>query len=286
MMRQGRMSTRGPSTALLTRGQIAALVGLFILTALVLLLLDRGGRLGPLKGPLERPLLALSERFTSFGEGVRKVGDRFGNTSELSVENQRLQAENDRLRANEALVVELKRENDQLRAQANFAVQYPQFQSVPARVIGRDPTLNEKVLVIDRGSDDGIQKGMPVVSPDFLVGLITEVTPKRSKVRLIIDQDMQIGVLLQDERGAGIMYGQWQQGGRLTVRHINRDVTVQPNAKIITSGLTSRVPKGLIVGFVTASRKDEPTDTLQVDVVPYVNFDGLESVSVVLTGAP
>lgn len=73
---------------------------------------------------------------------------------------------------------------------------------------------------------------------------------------------MQIGVLLQDERGAGIMYGQWQ-GGRLTVKHINRDVTVQPNAKIITSGLTSRVPKGLIVGFVTASRRDEPTDTLQ-----------------------
>jgi rod shape-determining protein MreC len=280
------MSARGPNSPLLTRGQIAVLVGLFIITALVLLLLDRGGRLGPLKGPLERPVAALSERFTSFGQGVRKIGDRFGNTSELSVENQRLQAENDRLRANEALVVELKRENDQLRAQANFAVQFPQFQSVPARVIGRDPTLNEKVLVIDRGSDDGIQKGMPVVSPDFLVGLVTEVTPKRSKVRLIIDQDMQIGVLLQDERGAGIMYGQWQQGGRLTVKHINRDVTVQQNAKIITSGLTSHVPKGLIVGFVTSWRKDEPSDTLQVDVVPYVNFDGLESVSVVLTGTP
>jgi rod shape-determining protein MreC len=277
------MSTRSPNAAPLSRGQIAALVGLFVLTALVLLLLDRGDRLGPLKGPLERPLLALSERFTSVGEGVRRLGDRFGNTTELQAENDRLQAENDRLRAYEALVIELRRENDQLRAQANFAVQFPQYQSVPARVIGRDPSLNEKVLVIDRGSDDGIRKGMPVVSPDFLVGLVTEVTPRRSKVRLIVDQDMQVGVQLQEDRAAGIMYGRWQQGGRLTVRHINRDVEVPPQARLITSGLTIGVPKGLVVGFVTSWRKDDLTDTLVLEAVPYVNFDGLESVSVVLT---
>lgn len=277
------MSTRSPNTASLTRGQIAALVALFIATALVLLLLDRGNRLGPLKGPLERPLLALSERFTSLGEGVRNVGDRFGNTSELQAENDQLKAEIERLRAAEARVHELELENKQLLAQANFAVLYPEYKSVPARVIGRDPTLNEKVLVLDRGSDDGIRKGMPVVSPDFLVGLVTEVTPNRSKVRLIIDQDMYIGVLLQDERGAGILYGRWQQGGRLTVRHLNRDVIVQENAKIITSGLTAGVPKGLLVGFATSWRKDEPTDTLQVEVAPYVNFDSLESVSIVLT---
>jgi rod shape-determining protein MreC len=267
----------------LTRGQIATLVGLFILTALVLLLLDRGNRLGPLKGPLERPLLALSGRFTTLGERVRDFGDRFGNTAQLQAENDRLQAENDRLRAYEAQIIELQRENVQLQSQANFAVQFPSYKSVPARVIGRDPTLNEKVLVIDRGSDDGLRKGMPVVSPDFLVGLVTEVSPNRAKVRLIIDEDMRIGVLLQDERGAGIMYGQWQQGGRLVVKHINRDMEVQPSARIITSGLTAGVPKGLLIGFVTNVRRDEPTDTLQVDVVPYVNFDGLESVSVVLT---
>ena len=277
------MSTRSPNNASLTRGQIATLVGLFILTALVLLLLDRGNRLGPLKGPLEQPLLALSGRFTSIGEGVRNFGDRFGNTAELQAENDRLQAENDRLRAYEAQIIELRRENEQLQAQANFAVRFPEYKSVPARVIGRDPTLNEKVLVIDRGSDDGLRKGMPVVSPDFLVGQITEVYPNRAKVRLIIDQDMYIGVLLQDERGAGIMYGQWQQGGRLVVRHINRDMEVQPNAKIITSGLTAGIPKGLLAGFVTNVRRDGPTDTLEVDVVPYVNFDGLEAVSVVLT---
>jgi rod shape-determining protein MreC len=277
------MSTRSPNAAPLTRGQIAVLVALFVATALVLLLLDKGNRLGPLKGPLERPVLALSEKFTSVGERIRHFGDRFGNTKQLEEENARLRAELERLQAADARVKELELENQQLLAQAHFAVLYPQYQSVPARVIGRDPTLNEKVLVLDRGSDDGIRKGMPVVSPDFLVGLVTEVSPNRCKVRLIIDQDMQIGVLLQDERGAGIMYGRWQQGGRLTVRHIDRDVPVQANDKIITSGLTVGVPKGIPVGFVTSWKKDEQGDSLAVEVVPYVNFDALESVSIVLT---
>jgi rod shape-determining protein MreC len=277
------MSTRSPNTASLTRGQIAALVALFIATALVLLLLDRGNRLGPLKGPLERPILALSERFTSIGESVRNFGDRFGNTTELEEENARLRAEVERLQGADARVHELELENAQLLAQANFAVLYPEYKSVPARVIGRDPTLNEKVLVLDRGSNDGIRKGMPVVSPDFLVGMVVEVYPNRSKVRLIIDEGMQIGVLLQDERGAGIMYGRWQQGGRLTIEHVNRDVEVQLEDKIVTSTLTSGMPKGLPVGFVAGWRKDELSDTLFIEAAPYVNFDGLESVSIVLT---
>jgi rod shape-determining protein MreC len=282
-MRQSRMAPRSPNAAPLTRGQLAALVVLFIVTAFALLALDSRDLLGPLKGVAERPLLALSERFAAAGNGLRRFSERFGNVAELREENERLVAENERLRAAEARVKELERENAQLVAQANFAVKYPELKSVPARVIGRDPTLNEKVLTIDRGADDGLMVGMPVVSPDFFVGQIVEVYPKRAKVRLIIDQDMHVGVLLQDERGAGVMSGRWQTGGRLTVKHIDRDAKVAPGAVIITSSLTTRVPKGLIVGFVTGVNKDEQTDSLQLDVVPYVNFDGLESVSVLLT---
>jgi rod shape-determining protein MreC len=282
-MRQSRMAPRSPNAAPLTRGQLTALVVLFIVTAFALLALDSRDLLGPLKGVAERPLLALSERFAGAGNGLRRFSERFGNVAEMREENDRLIAENERLRAAEARVKELERENAQLTAQANFAKAFPVYQSVPARVIGRDPTLNEKVLTIDRGADDGLMVGMPVVSPDFFVGQIVEVTPKRAKVRLIIDQDMHVGVLLQDERGAGVMSGRWQSGGRLTIKHIDRDAKVAPGAVIITSSLTTRVPKGLIVGFVTQVTRDEQTDSLQLEVVPYVNFDGLESVSVILT---
>ena len=283
MIRQNRMSQRSSGNTPLTRGQLLALVLVFIVTALALLTLDRRNLLGPLKEAAERPIFAVSERFTSFGDGLRNFGARFGNVGELRTENERLQAENDRLRAADARVKELELENKQLTEQANFAVKFPEYKSVPARVIGRDPTLTQKVLVLDRGSDDGIKMGMPVVSPNFLVGLVTDVSPKRAKVRLIIDQDMQIGVLLQDERAAGIMYGRWQQGGRLLVQHIGRDTNIAPNAKVVTSNWTLHVPQGLPIGFVTKVIRDEQADTLQLEVAPYVNFDSLESVSVILT---
>lgn len=283
-MRQTRMAPRTPTHAPLSRGQLLALVLIFVITAFALLLLDRRDLLEPLKAASERPLLALSERFTSAGEGLRSFGERFGNVAEIRDENKRLQEENDRLRAAAARVQELERENTQLTAQANFAVKFPELQSVPARVIGRNPNETQKVLTIDRGSDDGIVVGMPVVSPDFLIGMVTEVSPKRAQVRLIIDQNMQIGVLVQDpQRGAGIMYGNWQQGGRLVVKHIDRDASVTPGATIITSNLTNHVPQGLVVGFVSKVTRDEQSDSLQLDVVPYVNFDGLESVSILLT---
>ena len=283
MMRQNRMSTRSSNGAPLTRGQLLALVLVFVVTALALLTLDRRNLLGPLKGVIERPLFAVSEQFTSLGNGLREFTSRFGNVGELRTENERLQAENDRLRASDARVKELELENKQLTEQANFAVKFPQYKSVPARVIGRDPTLAQKVLVIDRGSDDGIKMGMPVVSPSFLVGLVTEVAPRQAKVRLIIDQNMQIGVLLQQERAAGIMYGRWQQGGRLTVQHIGRDVTIAPNAIVVTSNWTLHVPQGLPIGFVTKVTRDEQADSQQLEVAPYVNFDSLETVSIILT---
>ena len=283
-MRQSRMAPRNPNHAPLARGQLLALILIFVITAFALLFLDRRALLEPLKAATERPILALSERFTTVGEGARSFTERFGNVAELRTENERLREENDRLRAAEARVEELQRENAQLTAQANFAVKFPELKSVPARVIGRNPNETQKVLIIDRGSDDGIVMGMPVVSPDFLVGVVTEVYPKRSQVRLIIDQNMQVGVLVQDpQRGAGIMYGNWQQGGRLVVKHIDRDAGVTPGANIITSNLTNHVPQGLVVGVVSKVTRDEQADSLQLDVVPYVNFDGLESISVLLT---
>ncbi len=283
-MRQSRMVPRNANHAPLSRGQLLALILIFVITAFALLLLDRRNLLEPIKALTERPLLVLSERFTSVGAGLRSFGERFGNVADLRAENERLQAENDRLRASDTRVQELERENAQLTAQANFAIKFPEIKSVPARVIGRNPNETQKVLTIDRGSDDGIVMGLPVVSPDFFVGVVTEVYPKRSQVRLIIDQNTWVGVIVQDpQRGAGIMYGNWQQGGRLVVKHIDRDAGVTSGATIITSNLTYHVPQGLVVGVVSKVTRDEQSDSLQLDVVPYVSFDGLESVSVLLT---
>ena len=72
------------------------------------------------------------------------------------------------------------------------------------------------------------------------------------------------------------------QGGRLTMKYVDRNVTVPPNARIITSGLTQRVPKGLLVGVAVGARKNEQDDAQDIAVVPLANFDALESVTIIL----
>jgi rod shape-determining protein MreC len=195
------------------------------------------------------------------------------------------------LRADQVRVRELERDNAQLVEQAKIASLFPQYQQQPARVIGRDdPRTREKMLVIDRGAEDGIEVGMPVLSPSFLIGLVTEVYPRSAKVRLIIDEKSAIGVQLQEERAQGILYGLWQRGGRLTMKHIERSVLLAPDPanppRVVTAlGMTARVPPGLLVGYVTSVKKNDQADQQQAEVVPYVsNFDGLELVTVLLTG--
>lgn len=272
-----------PSNA---RRQTAALVFLFIITASVFILLDRGRLLAPLTRAAERPVGAATDAFSGAGERARAFGNRFGNVSAMREENTRLRAENERLRAMEARMKELERENKQLTEQANFAVKFPQYKTIPARVIGRDPASREKFLLVNRGADEGVQFGMPVVSSDLLVGVVTEVYPRRAKIRLIIDEKVTLGVQLQQEpRTPGILYGNWQQGmkgGALVVKHVDRNAVVAPNAAIITSGLTGCVPEGYLVGAAANVRRNDQSDSQEFDVVPLVKFDELESVTIVM----
>lgn len=278
------MRPRGAAPPNLSPRQLLALVLLFAVTGLSFIILDRERLLDPFKGVAEGPVRAVAEVFADAGQRVTGLSDRFGNVEELRAENKRLQDENSALKADSARVKELERENEALIAQANFASKFPQYQYVPARVTGRDPTSRQKYFVINRGAEDGIVKGMPAVSPDFLVGLVTEVYPKSARVTLVIDENApQLGVQLQQERSQGVLYGHWQAGGRLTMKYVDRDVVVPPNAPIITSGLTGGVPQGLIVGFAVKTTKDFQNDSQTIEVWPFVDFDSLDTVTIILT---
>lgn len=265
--------------------QLLALVLLFVALSVGFLVLDRQQVLDPLKGLAEPPVRAAAGAMTDAGAGLSRFADRFGDAEALREENRRLRAENAALKADAARAEELERENEQLAAQANLAAKFPQYQNLPARVIGRDPANRQKYLIVNRGAEDGIAVGMPAVSPDFLVGLVTAVEPKRARIMLLIDEEAPpIGVQLQQERSLGILRGQWQRGGRLTMEYVDRTITVPPNALVITSGLmTVGVPEGLIVGFTVGANKDVQNDSQTIEVWPYINFDALETVTIVLT---
>jgi cell shape-determining protein MreC len=119
------------------------------------------------------------------------------------------------------------------------------------------------------------------------IGQVTEVWEESSRVMLIIDVSQRVGARLESG-GDGVVFGVWQNGGRLDLRYLDRDAEPQPGELVLTTDSpslrTARVPGGLIVGRVG----DTPAaaangDTQTAPVIPLVQFEKLEVVTVVLT---
>lgn len=258
------------------------LVALFVATSTTLILLDHQQRLDTVKGPANRLARAVESTLSQALDEAPWAGR--GSQSELEAELEALRAERDRLLAENARLKELEREVAQLRQQLGFKQQNPNLTLVPANVIAYDPGALQQAIVIDRGADDGIEVGMPVVSPDFLVGLVTEVEADRARVTLLIDSSMQIGALLQESQAEGILYGQWQRGGLLELRHLDPKTPMREGALVVTSGRTARVPAGLVIGTVYGGQREVEANELRLAVRPLVDYKALRSVSVILAG--
>jgi len=263
-----------------TARQLAVLVTLFVVTSGTLVLLDHQQRLDSVKAPANR-IAGRIEATLSHAFDRAFLPER-ESSSELEAELAALRAERDRLLAENARLKELERQVAQLREQLRLQQENPHLTLVPATVIALDLSALQQAIVIDRGSDHGIQVGLPVVSPDFLVGLVTEVEADRARVTLLIDSSLQIGAQLQESGAEGILYGQWRQGGLLELRHLDPSTPVREGELVVTSGRTAHVPPGLVIGRVFSGTREVEASEVRVAVRPLVDYRALRTVSVIL----
>ncbi len=149
-----------------------------------------------------------------------------------------------------------------------------------AEVIGKDPSPWFKSVIIDKGSAEGVVKGLPVVIPDGIAGQVSSVSAHFAKVLLIIDRNNAVDVLVQRSRARGIVTG--TSDNQCILKYVLRQDDVQVGDVLISSGLDGVFPKGLRVGAV-AQISGQPAGIFQeVAVTPFVDFQTLEEVLVVL----
>ena len=174
----------------------------------------------------------------------RPVFDLAGNIGRLgsmASENETLRQENSELRSEIILLREAQIENETLRRELSFKSTVPSYQLLSAEVIGHDPNNLLEYLVIDRGSEDAIQVGMPVLTNEGLVGRISEVSAGSSKVMLITDSSSSVSSLIQSSRATGMIQG--YPGGELLMRYIPQGDEIQLGDIVITSGLGGNFPQ-------------------------------------------
>lgn len=151
---------------------------------------------------------------------------------------------------------------------------------VSAEVIGKDPSPWFKTIVIDKGLQEGVQKGLPVVMPEGIVGLVTNAAHHYATVLLLIDQNSAIDALEQNSRARGIIKG--EPAGRCHFKYVLRKYDIKVGDVVLSSGLDGVFPKGFRIGFVSEVVKPNAGIFQEVTVTPFIDFEKLEEVLVVL----
>ena len=151
---------------------------------------------------------------------------------------------------------------------------------VAAAVVGKDPSPWFKTVIIDKGRESGVQRGMPVVTRGGIAGLIMDATGAYAKVLLIEDQNSAVDALVQGTRARGIIKG--EPSGLLGLNYVLRRHSVAEGDIIISSGLDGVFPKGLQIGYVHKVNKPNSGIFQEVFVTPFVDFEKLEEVLVIM----
>ncbi len=190
----------------------------------------------------------------------------------LKKENEALKS---KLNAQEDLLLENERLSELLSLKNRSANKL-----MAARVIGRSIDSWASSIIIDKGRNSGLRRGMPVITPLGLVGRVTEASELTSKVLLINDPNLSVSSMVQRSRQEGLVSG--TLGSHLIMRYLPQDADIEIHDTIITSGLNETFPKGLLIGVVVDTGKEFSGLSRFAIIKPAVNLYGIEEVLVVV----
>jgi len=261
---------------------------ILILLSLAAVALDQNEDLQPIEDLALRFVVPVQEKMTSLTNNISDLTQTTQDIRELHRRNEELQGLADSLMIENVRLKEIESENETLRRLLGFTQANPTHSykaaEVKGRVIGRDPSNFLSYLIIDSGSQQGIEKGMPVVTERGLVGRITDVGSNWAKVMLIIDPSSSVNALIQTSRATGVVEG--QVGESLLMKYIPQGETVNVNDIVLTSGLGGNFPQKLIIGQITAVHQRDIEMFQQADIRPTVDFNNLEVVLVITNFLP
>ena len=259
-------------------------VGVLVLFIVGILALALGGYLGPALRVASTPLLAfqgwLSTRYLSIYESLRSPQDM----AALRQKNTVLDAENSRLQGQVIQLQQQLKDTEVLYALLKFARARPNDTYVAASVIGRDPSPFLRYIMIDKGSDDGLRHGMPVVTVEGLVGRVDAVISNAARIQLVNDPGAVVNVLISSTRTEAVLAG--SVTGDVQLEMVRLDITLKPGEVIITSALGGSYPAGILVGQVVGVRRLETELFQSASVQPVVDYNNLRAVLVVTNFSP
>jgi rod shape-determining protein MreC len=244
-----------------------------------ILVLAFGGYFRAVSGPLTGGLVFVQDWFATRSQAIQEFLSAPADLIALRTRNAELEAQVSQLQTQVIDLQQRVSETEILAALVDFSRANPESSYKAASVIGRDPSPFLHYVIINRGSNDGIERGMPVVTNEGLAGRIDAVIADAARVQLITDAAASVNVHLKNANTDAVLKG--SVTGDISLDLISQDATVEAGDVILTSGLGGGFPPDVIVGQVVGIRKLPAELFQQATVQPAVDFSRLQIVLVI-----
>lgn len=203
-------------------------------------------------------------------------------------ENQALTEKVDDLAQAKVQLQTLQAENRALKDQLQIENTLTDYKVVNAVVISRSPSNWQSQLIVNKGSNAGIKKGMSVMGSGGLIGRVSEVNTTNAKVELLSDDSQvadRFAIRVANKDGEvvdGIVTSFNQEKNLIVMGQITSDVALEKGDLVTTSGLGGVTPAGLYVGKVQKISQDDYGLSKKIYIKPATDFNNIPVVSVAI----
>ena len=260
-----------------------AVLGLLVAGSLILLTASFGDGLRSVERGALEVFGPVQEGASQVLKPVRDAASWVGDTLDAKGENEDLRRERDELRRQLLAERGARAQNEQLRALLDMDKQVglQDQRPVTARVFSRSPTIWYSTVTVDKGSNDGVREGDPVIDGAGLVGRVRRVGPRDAQVVLITDSEVAVSARVNEGRASGIVRTAVGDPADLRLDYLGRNDVVKEGQSVVTSGsiserFRSRFPPDIPIGRIDRVDRDEGT----VHVRPFSDLRELELVQI------
>lgn len=259
------------------------LSGVCIVTIFTSLVLNISG--GPLNAVAGYVFVPMQEGINNVGSWFSAKANDFKTLGEVLAENKELKSQIDDQTSQINKTKLEQYELDNYRELLELDNQYADFDKIAAHVIAMDGTNWFSTFTIDKGSKQGIAKGMNVIAGSGLVGIVTDVGPNYSKVRSIIDDSSNVSAMVLTTKDNFNVSGSLMNMNKDKVLPFSelRDENdkVQQGDPVVTSYVSDQYQQGLLIGYIYSVEDNANNLTKSGYITPVVDFQHLQDVLVI-----
>ena len=263
------------------KAEIAGIIITIFILILIVVFSNSDSEISFLENAASKLVMPVQNGLTYLKNKISGNSTFFTDINNLKEENEELKQKNSELEQSLRELENIKSENETLKEYLDLTEKYGEYKTVPAYIINKDISNYSKTLVINVGSDDGIEENMTVIADQGLVGHVISVTNTTAKIRTIIDTSSSVSCSLSTTDESIVCKGTLEEESALKAMYIPGDEGIIQGDSVETSGLGGIYPKGIHVGSIKRVVNTKNATDRYAIVETAVDFDKLDTVLVI-----